>query len=312
MDQHPLATNLSLGRRAPKPVTGVGPARIVLSASEHQPPGARGICHLHVNFARRTLQQAIPFSLGSDLAKTNLGNFTRTGRACITVELGIRAAEADQLPDDDLRWLAEILAPVCLAFEIPAEGPTFLGVGSQQQPDRLDLQQWADFGGICGLQHVPGVTRWDPGRLNTERLFEFLRRLGVPRADGTVDPVPVPTPVEEVEFTPTEEAAEVVELIEPEPSALEALASTFGAVVEEPETFEPQLYGPLPGFRGKAMKEGSKAKSVRVWQEAIGAPQSGVHDSTTVELTKEIQSHFGLEPTGEINRETWTAMAELA
>lgn len=309
MDLHPLATNITLGRRAPKPVTGIGPARLVLSTSEYQPPGARGICHLYVNFATRSLQQAIPFGLGSELAKTNLGNFTRTGRACITVELQLRAAEADQLPDDDLRWLAEVLEPICTAFDIPAEAPVFLGVGSQQLPDRFDLQQWSDFGGICGLQHVPGVTRWDPGRLDVERLCEFLRRLGVPRGDGSVDPVPVPPVVEDV-------VDEVVVPEEEAPTALAALAETFGAApdaeeVRESEDFEPKLYGPLPGFRGKAMKPGSKAKSVTVWQEAIGAPVTGVHDEASVELTRKIQGFLGLEVTGEINRETWTGLAEL-
>jgi hypothetical protein len=60
------------------------------------------------------------------------------------------------------------------------------------------------------------------------------------------------------------------------------------------------------------MKPGSKAKSVAIWQAAIGAEVTGVHDEQSVAKTKELQEFFGLvEVTGNIERDTWNRVADL-
>jgi hypothetical protein len=170
----------------------------------------------------------------------------------------------------------------------------------------MQVPEWNTFNGICGIQHVPGVTRWDPGRFNSEVFIGMLKNLGVPNVDGLIELV-VAAPVE-AEPAP-------VEVVVKANIGMADLANTFlpeTKVYADTQVSAPVLISPLPVFRGSnPLKAGSKAKAVSSWQEAVGVPVTGVHDSESIEKTRAIQEFFGLPVTGQIDKETWNMMRDL-
>ena len=316
MNWHLVAQKISFPTRKQNRSTKGGPSRIVLTTSEFFEAQNRGITHLYLDFSSRSVKQALPYDVGSDIAKTTQGNFGVVGKACIFVTLEARASEIRNLSDDDLGWMAEVLAPICLQFDIPAHVKPFVGmeagmIADVNAPQRMQVFEWDSFNGICGIQHVPGVMRWDPGRFNSEGFLRMLKNLGVPNVDGSIEPV-VFVPVE-VEPEPVEEAP--VEVVVKANTGMADLANVF---TTEPKVYDgaqvsaPVLMSPLPVFRGSnPLKAGSKAKAVSSWQEALGISVTGVHDAASIEKTQAIQAFFGLPTTGQIDKETWNMMRDL-
>lgn len=316
MNWHLIAQKISFPTRKQNRSTKGGPSRIILTTSEFFEAQSRGITHLYLDFSNRSVKQALPFDVGSDIAKTTQGNFGIVGKACVSVTLEARASEITNLSDDDLGWMAEVLAPICLEFDIPAHAKPFVGmeagmIADVNAPQRMQLAEWNSFNGICGIQHVPGVTRWDPGRFNSEVFLRMLKNLGVPNVDGSIEPVvvaPVEVEPELVEAAPVEVAVKAN-------TGMADLADVFtteAKVYDNTQVAAPVLMSPLPVFRGSnPLKAGSKAKAVSSWQEALGISVTGVHDAASIEKTQAIQAFFGLPTTGQIDKETWNMMRDL-
>ena len=313
---HLLAQKISFPTRKQNRLTKGGPSRIILTTSEFFDTESRGITHLYLNLQERSVKQALPFNVGANIAKTTQGNFGIVGAACISVTLEARASEIMNLTDDDLGWIAEVLAPICLEFDIRAYGPTFVGmeagmIADANSPQRMRVDEWGTFNGICGMQHVPGLTRWDPGRFNFDAFAKLLKNLGVLNAEGLVED-PIEVVLEEPEATVYEVPVEVSTKAN---TGMEELANVFlpdEPVSADPLVAAPTLLAPLPVFRGSnALKAGSKAKAVTSWQEAVGVPVTGVHNGASIEKTEAIQAFFGLPVTGEIDKTTWNMMRDL-
>ncbi|NIS66407.1 MAG: hypothetical protein GTO05_14860, partial [Gemmatimonadales bacterium] len=57
------------------------------------------------------------------------------------------------------------------------------GVGAKQ---RMSDQQWEAFNGICGHEHVPNNTHWDPGAFD---IASFVRLVGSRSAGSGATPI---------------------------------------------------------------------------------------------------------------------------
>lgn len=84
---------------------------------------------------------------------------------------------------------------------------------------------------------------------------------------------------------------------------------------------KPIRIAPFPDIEGYMVREGERQASVsiiqimlealRLYYDTFGAlPQSGVYDRDTVEAVKEFQRINRIPVTGEIDLNTWNALAE--
>lgn len=55
------------------------------------------------------------------------------------------------------------------------------------------------------------------------------------------------------------------------------------------------------------LKNGSKGKAVKVWQEIIGVTPDGVYGSKSISATKDLQKKAGIQVDGIVGKDTWTA-----
>jgi hypothetical protein len=186
MRWHPTARRIHANRDGGVYISGV-PYRIVLHTTEGST--AEGAIatyrktgywpHMTIDPKRRTNIQHFPFDVaGRALANRSGGVETNRVRA-IQVELVGRARETHKWSDADVRWLGELLAPIARACDIPAAGPKFVGteagtIATSTAPQRMSHQEWMKFSGICGHQHVPENSHWDPGRFKTQILFDAI------------------------------------------------------------------------------------------------------------------------------------------
>lgn len=113
----------------------------------------------------------------SGSALYNASGGVETNRAnAIQCEVMGQAAHIDDLPDETLRHLADWLTWCAEQTGTPLNFATFNGDGAYGEgaPQRFGGQEWLDFAGICGHQHVPENDHWDPGALPVDRLRSFM------------------------------------------------------------------------------------------------------------------------------------------
>jgi hypothetical protein len=96
-----------------------------------------------------------------------------TNRMCaIQVECWGFAKNMGAVPLEWLDWLAErVLAPV--AAMVPINLTNVRATGGNEcygtsSPCRMSADEWRQFDGVCGHQHVPNNSHWDPGRLDLD------------------------------------------------------------------------------------------------------------------------------------------------
>lgn len=102
--------------------------------------------------------------------------------------------------DDDLAPLAEFLAWAHTEHGVPLTARSLVWSDSnaayETAPQRMSYAQWRGFSGVCGHQHVPENSHWDPGKLPVERAITLARRLvnaGAVPSPGTSAPAPAAT-----------------------------------------------------------------------------------------------------------------------
>lgn len=133
------------------------------------------------------IHQHLPIDV-SAFALYNAAGGAETNRAdAIQCEVLWYAGRIDELPDDIMGHLADWVRWVAEQTGTPLNFAEFRGDGSygEDAPQRFGAQEWLNFSGICGHQHVPENDHWDPGAFPVERLR---------RAIVGVDPLPNPQP----------------------------------------------------------------------------------------------------------------------
>jgi hypothetical protein len=68
------------------------------------------------------------------------------------------------------------------------------GSYGEKAPQRLTEDQWEDFNGICGHEHVPNNTHWDPGAFDIKEFMGLIHAMTPGGTRGTRDSSISPRP----------------------------------------------------------------------------------------------------------------------
>jgi hypothetical protein len=136
--------------------------------------------HLWYQPATRALYQTVPFERHAFALERPDGAIATNAACALQVEIGGRAAETPNWPDEWLTNIAEdVIVPMCRfvasrggsidLLDTPEPG-AIGGSASSSAPQRMSVERWRNFRGICGHRHVPSNEHWDPGALNVDRI----------------------------------------------------------------------------------------------------------------------------------------------
>lgn len=124
--------------------------------------------HLTASYHEQRVAQHLPFSQWGRSLEHRAGTVETNRAHAIQVEIVGYAAESPSWPTDQYLWLGRTLAPVLDAFGIPRTAPRF---APANQAPRFGDQEWLDFSGVCGHEHVPHNSHTDPGAFNVAAFF---------------------------------------------------------------------------------------------------------------------------------------------
>lgn len=165
------------------------PYRFALHTTETSYGNARRLAethpnspHLWVDPSTREKYQVIPLNRSAYALAHPSGTIETNHMRAIQVEILGRAAETHTWPTSWYDWLAtDVVGPVCELMSIDwKQHPRFYGanegivLASTSSPIRMNNTQWRNFNGVCGHQHVPANSHWDPGKFNYERIKTVL------------------------------------------------------------------------------------------------------------------------------------------
>ena len=133
--------------------------------------------------------QHFPITVAARALENRRGGVETNRRSAIQIEIAWTAADIDNLPDamverlwDWMRWVETETGVNSASYRkfrgIEARGLD--GVG------RMTNDEWNDFDGWCGHQHVPENEHWDPGKLNLGQLLR-IKRPGMPLSCEVAD-----------------------------------------------------------------------------------------------------------------------------
>lgn len=161
--------------------------RIVLHTTEGGWEGSMGVFrsrltapHLMVDPASRKRVQMIPLDRSAYALRNEAGGGETNRAHCLQVEIVGYASEAAGWSGDRLDWLGrEVIAPLVehAPGPIALRAPRFYGEGAgwvlatPSARQRMSQEQWRTFSGVCGHQHVPENSHWDPGEVRIERIL---------------------------------------------------------------------------------------------------------------------------------------------
>jgi hypothetical protein len=127
--------------------------------------------HITASWRERRRIQHVDLAVAAR-ALRNVAGGAETNRARV-VQVELVGFSEQAMSADEARWVgAEIVAPIRATIpQIGLHGPRFYGpdeglvLATTSSPIRMSPQAWLDFDGICGHQHAPENTHWDPGRV---------------------------------------------------------------------------------------------------------------------------------------------------
>lgn len=128
--------------------------------------------HMTADFDRNELAEHVPLNEPARALRNEAGGVETNRSKVIQLEIVGQAAFMHMKPAWWLDRLGQLLARTKLVVDFDLEAPLrFLGPGdgvlaTVHAAQRMTFDQWNRFGAICGHQHAPENTHWDPGRLN--------------------------------------------------------------------------------------------------------------------------------------------------
>jgi hypothetical protein len=139
----------------------------------------------HITFSgdANTGVRHVPDRLGAYALRSPGGGFSPNYQAGYVFQMEIiaYAKKTPSYSDDWYRNLAQVCVDVCVANGIPGvfHPSGFAGGGAYglDGVNRLSWTQFSGFSGILGHQHVPFNTHWDPGKLDVERLDNYMKEI---------------------------------------------------------------------------------------------------------------------------------------
>ncbi len=175
-----------------------GPYRFVLHTTETDglglmPTNHPSPPHLWVDINRDIYLQGISLDLAGYALRHPAGTIETNGIPCVQIEIVGRAKDIHNYSNAWYTKLAQkVIGPVCDAIaidyhnhlEFKGEGEGILA--SINSKVRMTENEWRHFEGVCGHQHVPHNSHWDPGKLNYAKIISIL--------DGNEIQAPDPEP----------------------------------------------------------------------------------------------------------------------
>jgi hypothetical protein len=121
-----------------------------------------------------TVYQHLPINIAARALKNKRGGVQTNRARAIQIEIVGRAAASPNFSEQMLgaisAWMRWVENETGVAPVAPLE---FIGWGGSGEgaPSRMSSNEWMQFDGWCGHQHVPENDHWDPGRINIDRLL---------------------------------------------------------------------------------------------------------------------------------------------
>ena len=134
--------------------------------------------HLTFDPVAADLAQHVPFNRPARALRNASGGVETNRYRVIQLEIVGFAAESHTWPDLVLSRLGHLLARVRELCPFDLDAPyRFLGQGdgtlaTTTAKQRMTFAQWYRFRGICGHQHAPENTHWDPGRIDIAKIID--------------------------------------------------------------------------------------------------------------------------------------------
>jgi hypothetical protein len=123
-----------------------------------------------------------------------VGPVSTNSMGAVQIEIVGYAASVKDLGGDDLAYLIGFIRFILAQTGIPDVCTVLFG-GSETSglngTKRMSVAGWTSYRGICGHQHVPGNSHWDPGDLPMQaKWLPLIQGVNIP----TVEPKPEPEP----------------------------------------------------------------------------------------------------------------------
>jgi hypothetical protein len=137
--------------------------------------------HLWAMPSADLLLQTVPLDRASWALARPSGTVHTNRMHAIQVELWGRARDMSSAPETVIDWLARrLLAPVADLVPINlrnVRGTSGSECYGRRSPCRMTVEEWRTFDGVCGHQHVPNNSHWDPGLLDLHAIASRARAL---------------------------------------------------------------------------------------------------------------------------------------
>ncbi|WP_074593808.1 N-acetylmuramoyl-L-alanine amidase [Bacillus cereus] len=130
--------------------------------------------HLIVDPKTMKIVQYIPLNVGARALGDANGTVATNSAHAIQIEIVGHASSSQNFPPEHLAFIREVMRKVEELVPIPRRsGRNFLGsAGVNTNPgNRMSIQEWENFSGWCGHQHVPVNNHWDPGAIDINSLL---------------------------------------------------------------------------------------------------------------------------------------------
>lgn len=178
-----------------------GPKKLVLHTTEGKSIagaeatyGVNGIApHFTIDSTLKRFVQHIDTSRAASAMKNVSGGVQTNRDGAIQVEMIGYAAFTHGWEDDNLVWIGDIVRLICEREGIDVYNyPQFVGtesgtIATPTAPQRMSYAEWESFNGVCGHQHVPENSHWDPGRLPYQRMLELTGPIDNPTEEEDED-----------------------------------------------------------------------------------------------------------------------------
>lgn len=114
-----------------------------------------------------------PITLAARAMKNERGGVETNRMRAVQVEIVWRAAEAGDMPDELLDAVRDWVHWVASETGSRLVAPGFHGSEAYgtNAPQRFRPSAWQIFNGVCGHQHVPENSHWDPGVIDIDSIL---------------------------------------------------------------------------------------------------------------------------------------------
>lgn len=125
------------------------------------------------------ITQHLPLTKAARAAQNQSGGVETNLARAVQAEICWWAGKISELPDDIAECVEDWVRWVALQTGSSLSGPTFYGpdagwsLATPTSRQRMSFAAWNTFNGICGHQHVPENSHWDPGALDLAKVLDL-------------------------------------------------------------------------------------------------------------------------------------------